>query len=196
MLPWIAADRKLSKSRNAEGGNMKKIMSSLVALIFVLGAFGCQQKKEEKSQVVYSPPMPTALQIEQMQQAAKAAPKSAEAWTNLGDSLMDAQRFAEAVDAYEKALALNPKNLNVMVDLGTCYRGIRKFDKAIELYRKALKIDPSFPNAHRNLGVVFAYDLHDSKQAIPEFQKYLELMPNAPDADAIKQTMKQLSSGK
>ncbi len=176
---------------------MKKILSITVALIVVLGAFGCQQKKEEKSQVVYTPPSaPTTLDIERMQQAAKAAPKSAEAWTNLGDSLMDAQRFPEAIDAYEKALALNPKNLNVLVDQGTCYRGIGKFDKAVEQYRKAIKIDPSFPNAHRNLGVVLAFDLHDNKQALSEFQKYLELMPNAHDADSIKQTIKQLSGGK
>jgi tetratricopeptide (TPR) repeat protein len=175
---------------------MKKIASILVALV-VLGTFGCQQKKEEKSQVVYTPPsMPTQLEIEQMQQTAKAAPKNAEAWTHLGDSLMDAQRFPEAIDAYEKALALNPKNVNVLVDQGTCYRGIGKFDKAVEQYRKAIKIDPSFPNAHRNLGVVLSFDLHDNKQALPEFQKYLELMPNAQDAETIRQTIKQLSGGK
>ncbi len=176
---------------------MKKIVSAMVALIFVLGAFGCQQKKEEKSNVVYSPPsMPSPLQIEQMQQAAKTAPKSAEAWINLGDSLMDSQRFGEAVDAYEKALALNPKNVNVLVDQGTCYRGIGKFDKAVEQYRKAIKIDPSFPNAHRNLGVVLAYDLHDARQALPEFRKYLELVPNAKDAESIKQTISDLSRAK
>ncbi len=176
---------------------MRKIVSTVIALIFVLGALGCQQKKEEKSNVVYTPPsLPTPLEIEQMQQAAKSAPKSAQAWTNLGDSLMDAQRFGEAVDAYGKALALEPKNVNVIVDQGTCYRGIGKFDKAVEQYRKAIKIDPSFPNAHRNLGVVLAYDLHDAKQAVPEFQKYLELMPNARDADSIRQTIKELSRGK
>ncbi len=176
---------------------MKKILSVAVALVVMLGAFGCQQKKEEKSQVVYTPPsMPTPPEIERMQQAAKASPKSVEAWTNLGDMLMDSQRFAEAIDAYDKALALNPKNLNVIVDQGTCYRGIRKFDKAVEQYRKAIKIDPSFPNAHRNLGVVLAFDLHDAKQALPEFKKYLELVPNAKDADAIKKTIQELSGGK
>ena len=100
------------------------------------------------------------------------------------------------IEAYEKALALNPKNVNVIVDQGTCYRGIGKFDKAVELYRKAIKIDPSFPNAHRNLGVVLAYDLHDAKQALPEFRRYLELVPDAKDADAIKQTIRDLSSAK
>ncbi len=176
---------------------MRKIVSITVALIVVLAAFGCQQKKEQKSQVVYTPPsMPTPLEIEQMRQAATATPKNAEAWTHLGDTLMDAQRFPEAIDAYEKALALNPKNVSVLVDQGTCYRGIGKFDKAVEQYRKAIKIDPSFPNAHLNLGVVLAFDLHDSKQAVPEFQKYLELMPNAQNADSVRQTIRQRSGGK
>ena len=177
---------------------MKKIMYLLVVLFVVLlGAFGCQQKKEEKSQVVYTPQsMPSPMEIERLQQAAKSAPKSAEAWTSLGDMLMDSQRFGEAIDAYDKSLALNPKNVNVLVDQGTCYRGVGKFDKAVEQYRKAIKIDPTFPNAHRNLAVVLANDLHDTKQAIPEFRKYLELVPDAKDADTIKQMIKDLSGGK
>ncbi len=175
---------------------MKKIVSIIAVLVIAL-TFGCRQKKEEKSPLTYTPPpMPTQMEVDRLQQAAKASPKSAEAWINLGNALMDSQRFGEAVDAYEKALALVPNNVPVRVDLGTCYRGIGKFDKAVEEYRKALKIDPNFPNAHRNLGVVLANDLHDKKQAIQEFQKYLELTPNAPDAALIRQTVQNLSSGK
>src|SRR5512135_1877463 len=107
---------------------------------------------------------------------------------------MYAQRFAEAIEAYDKALALDPKNVNVLVDQGTCYRGIGKFDKAVEQYHKAIKIDPKFPTAHRNLGVVLAFDLHNKKEGLQEFQKYLELAPNAPDADKIKETVAQLSA--
>jgi tetratricopeptide (TPR) repeat protein len=82
------------------------------------------------------------------------------------------------------------------VDQGTCYRGIGKFDKAVEQYRKALKIDPKFPNGHRNLAVVLAYDLHDTKEGIKEFQKYLEIAPNAPDVETIRQTIRELSAKK
>lgn len=175
---------------------MKKIVSIIIMLIVAL-TIGCRQKKEEKSQIVYSPPsMPTQMEIDRLQQATKTSPKSAEAWINLGNVLMDSQRFGEAVDAYEKALALDPKNVPARVDLGTCYRGIGKFDKAVEEYRKALTIDPNFPNGHRNLGVVLANDLHNNQEAIKEFQKYLELTPNAPDAATIRQTIQNLSSGK
>ena len=121
------------------------------------------------------------------------APRNAQAWTRLGDALMDSQRFAEAIDAYDKALALDPKNVNVLVDQGTCYRGSGNFDKAVEQYRKAIKIDPGFPNAHRNLGVVLSADLHKNKEGIKEFQRYLEILPNAPDAESIKQSIRELS---
>jgi tetratricopeptide (TPR) repeat protein len=176
---------------------MKNIAYIMTVLVLLFSVLGCQQKKEEKSQMSYLPPAgPSTLEINQFEQAAKMSPKSKDVWVNLGNALMDSRRYSEAVEAYQKALALDPKNVSVRVDMGTCYRGTGKSEKAVEEYRKALKIDPNFPNGHRNLAVVLSNDLHKSKEAIEEFQKYLELMPNAPDADAIRRTIQQLSSMK
>ena len=175
---------------------MKKILS-IVAMLFIVTTFACQQQKEQKQQM--SPmavPGLSPLQIEQLQAATRTSPKSAQAWISLGDALMDSRRFSEAIDAYKKGLELDPKNVNALVDLGTCYRGIGQFDKAVEEYRKALKINPGFANGNRNLGVVLAYDLHKNKEAIKAFQKYLEVAPNAPDAAEIKQVIQNLSSSK
>jgi tetratricopeptide (TPR) repeat protein len=176
---------------------MKKTFTFLMILA-VVGTFACKQRQEQKQQpVVYTPAAPPAqMQIDRYQAAVKQSPKSAPAWINLGDVLMDSQRFAEAIDAYDKALALDPKNVNVLVDQGTCYRGVGKFDKAVEQYRKAIKIDPQFPNAHRNLGVVLTADLHKNEEGVKEFEKYLELQPNAHDAESIRQTIRQLAAGK
>jgi tetratricopeptide (TPR) repeat protein len=174
---------------------MKSIASIMTILFLLLSVLGCQQKKEEKSQMSYLPPAgPSPLEIDQFQQAAKRSPKNKDLWTNLGNALMDSQRYSEAIEAYQKALALDPKNVSVRVDMGTCYRGTGKFDKAVEEYRKALKIDPNFPNGHRNLAVVLSSDLRKNKEAVREFRKYLELMPTAPDADAIRRTIEHLSS--
>ncbi len=176
---------------------MKKTVGVLIVAFIAVAAPGCKQRQEQKQQVTYAPaPAPMVLQIDQLQQAAKMAPKNAEAWTNLGNALMDSHRYAEAVEAYEKSLALEPKNVNVLVDSGTCYRGVGKFDKAVAQYRKALKIDPNFPNAHRNLAVVLAYDLRNPKEGIKEFQKYMEIAPNAPDIETIRQTVRELSAKK
>jgi tetratricopeptide (TPR) repeat protein len=176
---------------------MKKIIVVAVVSFMMLVSIGCRQQEQKQKPVTYTPAAPPAqLQIDQMAQAAKLAPKNAQAWINLGDALMDSQRFAEAIDAYGKALVLEPKNVNVLVDQGTCYRGVREFDKAVEQYRKALKIDPNFPNGHRNLGVVLAFDLNKKPEAIKELNRYLEIAPNAPDAGAIKQTVQELMSRK
>lgn len=177
---------------------MKKTAGVLTVVFIVMMSFACQQRQEQKQQpVVYTPAAPPAqMQIDQYQAAVKQSPKSATAWINLGDVLMDSHRYAEAIEAYDKALALDPKNVNVLVDQGTCYRGMGKFDKAVELYQKAIKIDPKFPNAHRNLGVVLSIDLHKNAEGAKEFQKYLELQPNAPDAESIRQTIRQLEARK
>jgi len=180
---------------------MNKTVSILIAFLFALGISGCQKEETKQQQMSYTgapmmqAPFPSPVQIDQLQQAAKAAPKNAQAWTKLGDALMDSQRFSEAVEAYGKSLALEPKNVNVLVDQGTCYRGVGKFDKAVEQYQKALKIDPNFPNGHRNLAVVLAFDQGKKKEGLKEFQKYLEVAPNAPDAGQVRQAIQELSAG-
>jgi Flp pilus assembly protein TadD len=113
-------------------------------------------------------------------------------WINRGNQMMDSGRFGDAVKAYEKALTQDPKNVNVLVDLGTCYRELGKFKKAVEQFRTAIKIDPSNPNGHRNLGVVLIYNLHENAEGAKELKRYLELVPNGPDSDSIRQVLKEL----
>jgi len=196
----IATLPSIAHEGNRKDGEeiMRKI---IVVVVFVLiAAAGCsQQKQEQKGQVVYPPgtaPMVSPDEMRHLEEIAKSNPKSAAAWTDFGNALMDSRRFSEAIDAFEKSLAIDPKNVNVRVDMGTCYRGIGKFDKAVEEYRKALKIKPDFPNGHRNLGVVLAFDLHNKEEGIKEFKKYLELAPDAPDAATIRQTVEELASRK
>jgi len=176
---------------------MKKTAVIMTILFVALMAVGCKQQEEKQQQVNYIPASPQVLmEADQMQQAARLAPKNPEAWINLGNTLMDSKRFSEAVDAYEKAIALEPKNVNVLVDLGTCYRGTGKFDKAVELYRRALKINPSFPNGHLNLGVVLGFDLHNKAEGVKEIKRFLELAPNGPGADSARLALQELSMGR
>jgi len=89
---------------------MKKFVLVMVVSFLTLAVIGCRQQEQKKQQPVnYIPAAPPAqLQIDQMTQAAKRAPKNAQGWINLGNALMDAQRFGEAIEAYGKALALEP----------------------------------------------------------------------------------------
>ena len=181
---------------------MKRIL--LVILLAALSVYGCQQKEEPKQQ--FQPPIgqipPGGLggpgqgvdTEKLLQEALKKDPKNINAWTDLGNLMMDSHRYQEAIDAYAKALELDPKNVNVRADMGTCYRNIGKPDIAVREYQKVIEIDPKHLNARKNMAIVLAYDLHDSKQAAREFEKVLELEPNAPDADRIKAEIQKLKA--
>jgi tetratricopeptide (TPR) repeat protein len=107
---------------------------------------------------------------------------------------MDAQRFAEAILSYQRALDIDPKNTDVRVDMGTCYRGVGQPLRAIEEYQKALKNNPRHANAYMNSGVVYAHDLNNPKEAIRAFEKYLEVYPQAPNAEQIRTEIANLKA--
>jgi tetratricopeptide (TPR) repeat protein len=175
---------------------MRKIF--LAVMLVLIAATGCSQQRQEPkgkagypgAAVVISPE-----EIQMLEQTAKQSPKNAAAWTALGNALMDSNRFGEAADAYRKALALDPKNVDVRVDMGTCLKNSGRPQLALEEYRKAIQMNPNHLYAHRNMGVVLAFDLKDKKEAIREFEKYLAIAPNAPDAGEIRQMVQNLKSG-
>ena len=68
--------------------------------------------------------------------------------------------------------------------------------EAIEEYKKASQIDPKHPMARMNAGVVYAFDLGRNQDAVTSFEKYLELAPNAPNADQIRQEINRLKGMK
>ncbi len=173
---------------------MKKTILMIVLVAAAIS--GCEQRQQPKGQPVVpgAVPMITPGEIKQLEQIANQSPKNADAWIALGNALMDSSRFPEAVTAYNKALALDPRNVNVRVDMGTCLKNSGKPQEAVEEYKKAIKINPNHVNAHRNMAVVLAFDLHNKKEAIAEFEKYLQLAPNAPDAAEIRQQVQQLKS--
>ncbi len=81
-----------------------------------------------------------------------------------------------------------------MVDLGTCYRRSGNALKAIEVYDKAIEIQPDHLYAHKNRGVVLAFDLHRHSEAAREFETYLKLSPNASDAKQIRDMINELKT--
>jgi tetratricopeptide (TPR) repeat protein len=177
----------------------------LILLVAAAVVTGCKQQQQGQwsqgqggqNQVVVPPSMIKSPQeIQQLESLAKANPGNADAWTALGNAQMDAQQYAAAIISYQRSLELDPKNVNVRVDMGTCYRGVAQPEKAIEEYRKGIKTDPRHLMAHMNAAIVLANDLGRKTEAIKEFEKYLELAPNAPNAADIRQEIQKLKAAK
>lgn len=182
-----------------------------LGLVIVTGMllFACQNKDASKPQYQFpsgggaapggpvgSGPLQGQDEQKILREAAAKDPKNVQVWIRLGNLSMDSGRFQDAIDAYEEALKLDPKNVDVRVDLGTCYRNVGKPDVAIKEYRKAIELNPNHLNAHKNMGVVLAFDLRDKAQAIKEFEKVLQIAPNSPDAPQLQQEIQKLKSSK
>ena len=66
------------------------------------------------------------------------------------------------------------------------------FDAALKEFEGVVKLAPNWPDGHYYLGRVLPMVKGKSKQAINELNRYLELAPNAPDAETVKIEIQKL----
>jgi protein O-mannosyl-transferase len=71
---------------------------------------------------------------------------------NLGASLADEGRFAEAIPHYIEALRIDPLYVKAHINLGMALSVLGKTDAAMDHYAVALKIDPGSATASYNMG--------------------------------------------
>jgi pSer/pThr/pTyr-binding forkhead associated (FHA) protein len=56
-----------------------------------------------------------------------------------------------------------------------------------------LKLDPKYADCHRNLGVLYAKQ-DDTPRAVKHYRRYIELAPNAKDADRVRAMLKDVET--
>lgn len=88
-----------------------------------------------------------------------------------GRMAFDALRYAEAAEAFRKAVAANPKSIVARVNLGAALAQSGKSSEAIEQYREVLRLSPNNATAHDNLELLLANP--DSEDALLESVKLL-----------------------
>lgn len=84
--------------------------------------------------------------------------------------------FAQAEREYLKSLKLNPKSLETLINLATNYKKLGKYEKAEELFKKFLRINNN-PIIYNNFGNLLLA-MGKNEEAIPYFQKAIQLKPN------------------
>ena len=106
---------------------------------------------------------------------ARAAPRLARAgaWSDLGRALNNLRRFAEAEDAFRRALELEPGNAELHDRLGHVLRARNRIEPAVVAFREATALDPSLTRAWRNLGgtLLACDDLEGAKEALERARK-------------------------
>jgi cytochrome c-type biogenesis protein CcmH/NrfG len=87
--------------------------------------------------------------------ATQANPYDEKAWCRLGESMAARGDFANAQDAYKKALALQPADAVAETDLAIALISTHHQKQAIPLLESAIKADPSNIAAHYRLNVLY-----------------------------------------
>ena len=93
-----------------------------------------------------------------------------------GKLAFEAQRYADAVIEFRKAVAANPDNVTARINLGAALTQVGDLNGAAEEFQEALRIEPGKLNAHYNLASVFAaQDKH--AEAITHLRSVLRVDP-------------------
>ncbi|MFK7821470.1 MAG: tetratricopeptide repeat protein [Planctomycetaceae bacterium] len=89
------------------------------------------------------------------------------------------QKFAEAVEAYSKAIKLAPGDPSLWYDRGVAHFSAGKPKLAIADYTKAIELDPEFEIAWNNLGAARS-EVGDHKAAVDSCTRAIEIDPLDP----------------
>jgi len=112
----------------------------------------------------------------------------AENWNYLGVALFRLKRFAQAQEAYDRALALDPENAMAHTNLGALLlarfmasRDAGWLDKARAAFTRAIALDNRAAAAFNGRGAAFKF-AGQVEPALADWEKALELQPDLTDA--------------
>lgn len=145
-----------------------------------------------------------AIQLGSAQPAtANVKPRIASYYVNMGQALAKSGKTNEAIDAYNKAAEEDPAQAaQAYYNEGAVLTNSGKADEANAAFDKAIAANPNDANAYYQKGVnLFGKSTADkSGKLIPPpgtvdaLNKYLELQPDGPNAEAAKQILESLGA--
>jgi len=118
-------------------------------------------------------------------------PTGGEDPTQKGDDLSRKGQYAEAIQAYQKALDANSKNTRALRGLGWAYIEIGSAVQASEHFQRAVMLESMNAEAHYGLGLAYE-QLGRREQAINEYQTYIGLAPNGREATEVRILLRRL----
>jgi tetratricopeptide (TPR) repeat protein len=128
-------------------------------------------------------------EVKRLETMAEKDPANVTPKAQLGNLYFDAERYAEAAQWYEKAMAVDPSNADVSTDLGVSYYYQNQPDKALAQFKRSLEIDPRHTKTMLNQGIVLAFGKQDLDGASKAWQRVIELAPSSPEGQAARRAL-------
>jgi tetratricopeptide (TPR) repeat protein len=129
--------------------------------------------------------------VDPLRSASKLSPDAFNPKLNLGIALLETRQYADAEAQLREALKIGSTPTAHMY-LGLTLVRLKKFDEAQQELETAISTGgDNLAQAHRYLGGLY-WRKGDNRRAVAEFETYLRLTPNAPDAERVRGTIKDL----
>jgi len=122
-------------------------------------------------------------QLANLKQTLERDPRNFDALAQLGNMYMDAGKFPQAIDYYERALAVREEP-SLRTDLGICYKNAGQLDKSLEAFKRAAADAPDQWQALFNEAVVLA-DLRRFDEAKKVAAQVKAIRPNDPQVEQL-----------
>jgi tetratricopeptide (TPR) repeat protein len=116
----------------------------------------------------------------------KEQPKSQELWLRLGETYRRAERFDEALKAFEAARDIDPQQVAPWLQMSVVMEVTKNRSNIRPVYEQILKLAPDNPLALNNLAYLLAENGVELDQALTLAQRARQKMPNDTDvADTL-----------
>jgi len=109
--------------------------------------------------------------------AVNQRPSLPDVWNELGDICMMQKKYAQALNAYERAAELQPREASYVSRMALALSKMNRRSDAIAAYRRAIKIQPDYQDAHFELAGTLAAD-NQLEEAAREYTEAIRLDPN------------------
>ncbi len=111
---------------------------------------------------------------------------------NTGLTYFSMKKWEEAKDMLSAAKDKSEKNIDSTYYLAIAHGNLGRFTESVKLLKEVIRLNPDNALPYKDLGVLYLYKLKDTKSGIEYLEKSLQLSPDQPEAENIRQTLLNL----
>jgi tetratricopeptide (TPR) repeat protein len=104
-------------------------------------------------------------------------PASAEAYRKKGDALLELERFGEALECYDRAIAIKPDDPRTHNNRASALKNLRRYNEALDSYERAIALLPTRVELHSNRGNLLQ-ELERFEEALESYDTAIALRPD------------------
>jgi len=180
---------------------MGTALSELGDLDEALNSFSCEIEVNEDPEVRFLSRINSSILLKrqrlwvdaarELEDALRLQPDHPDAYGDLASIYLSAGNAPDAAGALERGEPLGFRSAHLYFNVGARFYNDHGYPEAEKLFRKALEIRPEMAEAERSLGSTL-FHLGRAEEARRHLDRYLELKPDAPDAQEIREQVDAL----